>query len=131
MDVQCICDRLIEIAHAGTTISIDELAGAYCPDLPYPKNRAAINRVLSEITFREYASGRPLLPVVVILPEIGYPAMGFFLLARELGLNLYDDERSFYDHELKRVHQHWRMQIPVSRTVPYMKVGANEVRVPA
>jgi hypothetical protein len=38
--------------------------------------------------------------------------MGFFLLARELGMNLYHDERSFFAYELKRIHDYWSRQNP-------------------
>ncbi len=40
--------------------------------------------------------------------------MGFFLLARELGVNTCCDERTFYHHELKRVHEFWKVNNPTS-----------------
>ena len=48
---------------------------------------------------------------MAVQPEIGYPGRGFFLLARELGLNTYCDDRSFFSHELKRVHEYWSKRV--------------------
>ncbi|HEY3344319.1 MAG TPA: hypothetical protein VGJ97_05300 [Anaerolineaceae bacterium] len=73
-----------------------------------PCDRMLIGRVLDEISCNENAQGRPLLSAVAVLPAIGYPEKGFFLLARELGQNTYCDDRSYFAHELKRVHDYWR-----------------------
>jgi hypothetical protein len=124
-----IYDRLIEIAHAGKTITIDELARIYYPDFPFPQNRTEVTRALCEISCQENAAGRPLLSAVVVLPEIPYPTRDFFFLARELGLNMYNDERSFYGHELKRVHAYWRDRIPLKQAMYFLTFRDEEVNV--
>lgn len=129
MKYQNVYDLLVEIAYAGKTISIDEISSQLCPELQSPQNRAEVNRVMVDIACTENAAGRPLLSAVVILPEIGYPAMPFFLLARELGVNRCSDERSFFGHELKRVHDFWKMHIPASMTTHLMTVFGREVRI--
>lgn len=105
-----VFDRLVAIARAERVATYDEIAqtaGASLGNF----NRIKIERVLCEISCNENANGRPLLSAVAVLPEIGYPGKGFFLLARELGINQCCDERSFFHHELKRVHEYWKHSI--------------------
>ncbi|HEX9012319.1 MAG TPA: hypothetical protein VF813_02340 [Anaerolineaceae bacterium] len=101
-------DRLVETAQAGKTLTYSEVARLLSLDASDPYEKMILSRVLDEISCNENAQGRPLLSAVVVMAEIGYPAKGFFLLARELGLNTYCDDRSFFSHELKRVHDYWR-----------------------
>ncbi len=122
LNYQHVYNRLIEVACAGTIISIDEIADYYCPEMQFPHNRNQINQALKAITYTEYSAGRPLLPAVVVLPEIGYPPMGFFLLARELGIILYHDERSFFEYELKRIHTYWAAQNPPQNYLSARKI---------
>jgi hypothetical protein len=128
-DQEYVYNQLIEVAHAGRTVSYCEVAGWLGRDINKPEDRSEIIQILNNIAFQENAAGRPLLTAVVVRPEIGYPGMGFFLLARELGFNSDADERSYYGYELKKVHAYWKKHLPVSHTVPYMKVDQHEVRV--
>lgn len=107
VDLNKLREYLVLAAHAGKTVTYSEIAQLLRLSSDDPEDRMLISRNLDEISCSENARGRPLLSAVVVLPEIGYPAKGFFLLARELGLNLYCDERSFYSHELQRVHDYW------------------------
>jgi hypothetical protein len=111
-------DRLVEVAQSGRIIGRDEVACLLGLDLATPEGRQALGRALDDLAFKENAAGRPLLSAVVVQPEIGYPAKGFFLLARELGLNNSGDDRSFYYFELKRVHSYWRQSQPVPVAIP-------------
>jgi hypothetical protein len=79
-----------------------------CPD-----GRADISRILNTISCQKNAAGRPLLSVVAVKAEIGYPDLGFFLLARALGVNPGYDDRNFFTYELQRVHDFWKEVIPV------------------
>ncbi len=110
--------RLIEVAQSGRTIGRDEVACLLGLDLATAEGRQALGRALDDLAFKENAAGRPLLSAVVVQPEIGYPAKGFFLIARELGLNNSGDDRSFYFFELKRVHSYWKQHQPLPAVIP-------------
>lgn len=122
-------ERLVETACSGRTITYDDLAREIGLDILNCDDRQELVRILEAIAFRENAAGRPLLTAVVVIPEIRYPGKGFFILARELGFNHFDDERSYYHYELKRVYDFWEENVPAFATVPYMQVGKYEVRV--
>jgi hypothetical protein len=111
-EIELLYDRLIESARTGRTISYFEVGAILGLDPTKPSGRVEIGRILAEIACRENADGRPLLSAVVVLPEIGYPGKGFFLLARELGVNNSYDDRSFYYYELKRVYEYWSKKAP-------------------
>lgn len=128
-DQDYVYNQLIEVARSGRTISYGEVASWLGRDINKPEDCAEILRILNNIAYREYAAGRPLLSAVVVRPEIGYPGMGFFLLARELGFNNNADERSYYGYELKKVHTYWKKYLPVSQTVPYVPVDQHKVRM--
>ena len=129
VDHRLVYDRLTAIACARKVISYYALANEYGLDYHSTEHREALSHILSEISLRENAEGRPLLSAVAVYPEIGYPGREFFLLARELGFNNFDDDRSYYYHELKRVHNFWQMNIPATQTFPYMIIGDHEVRI--
>lgn len=102
-----VYEWLVRTAQAERVITITEITGQlglHGKNEPYRE----LDGVLTDISCSENAQGHPLLSAVVVLPGIGYPGMGFFLLARELGVNTCCDERSFFYHELKRVHEFWR-----------------------
>jgi hypothetical protein len=107
VNVNSVYDCLVQTAQAGKTIPYQEIGQLMGLNAETPCDRMVIGRALDEISCNENAQGRPLLSAVVVLAEIGYPGKGFFLLARELGLNTYCDDRSYFAHELKRVHDYW------------------------
>jgi hypothetical protein len=121
---KAVYDRLVQVAQAGKTIAYQEIAQVMGLNAEDPYDRLSIARTLDGISCSENAQGRPLLSAVVVLPEIGYPGKGFFLLARELGLNTYCDDRSYFAHELKRVHEYWKESLPEFSTSVYLAVGA-------
>jgi hypothetical protein len=114
-------NHLIEVARAGKTIGRDEVAGLVGLNISSTSDRQELVRILDNIAYQENAAGRPLLSAIVVLPEIGYPGKAFFLVARELGLNNYGDDRSFYYYELKRVHEYWKNHQPTPSAIPYQK----------
>ncbi len=126
---ELVYDCLVDVAHAGKTISYHDLAENFGLNMTRRQDRKELILILSDICCKESCQGRPLLSAVVVMPEIGYPERGFFVLARELCANPGCDDRSYYDYELKRVHEYWRMHIPAKKTVPYMTVKNREVRV--
>ena len=126
---QMVVDRLIQVAKSGKLIPYSEVAAWMGLDCTQYPDRMKVVQLLDEISYQENAAGRPLLSAVVVVPEIGYPGRAFFLLARELGLNGFGDDRSLYEFELKRVHSYWRNQVTVAQTVPFMTVDKYEVMV--
>jgi hypothetical protein len=126
---QMIYQRLIETACCRKVISYvviaDHLKNNSVESVEFPW----LARILNEIACQENAAGRPLLSAVVVLPEIGYPRREFFMLARELGLNRFEDDRSFYGYELKRVHDYWQAHTHATQTTPYMIANGQEVRI--
>ncbi len=129
MNDRLVYDRLIEVACAGRTISLYEIADLLKLDASKSQDRRKVSYMLNQISYRENSAGRPLLSAVVVLPEIGYPEKGFFLLARELGFNRFGDERSYYLYELKRVHEYWAIHVPEPAAVPYKKAARSRARV--
>ncbi len=127
-----VYDCLVETAQAGKTISYHRVAQLMNLNAEDACDRLVIGRVLDEISCGENAKGRPLISAVVVLPEIGYPGKGFFLLARELGLNTYCDDRSFFAHELRRVHDYWKRSAPEYQPPVYIPAAASNqsARVP-
>ena len=101
-------DHLIDAARAGKTLTYKEIASILQLDVTKLEDRKQIDHLLLDIACRENAEGRPLLSMLVVQPEIGYPWKSIFLLAREIGANNCCDERSFFSYELKRVHQYWK-----------------------
>jgi hypothetical protein len=110
-----VYDRLVQVANEGKRVTYPELAGSIGLNVEYPLDRQCIFRTLNEISCAESLAGRPLISAVVVHPNIGYPEMGFFLLARELGLNLFCDERSFYYHELNKVYEFWKTGFAITK----------------
>lgn len=124
-------DYLVAAAHAEKTVTYREIAQFLRLNSEDPDDRMLMSRSLDDISCNENAKGRPLLSAIVVLPEIGYPGKGFFLLARELGLNLYCDERSFYSHELKRVHDFWsKRMVDYPAAIPVLAPAYSD-RMPA
>ena len=130
LDFKPVYNRLIEVAQMRRTTSYTDVAALLHLDAEIPGDRMEIGRILDEISCNENAQGRPLISAVVVLPEIGYPGKGFFLLARELGLNLYCDERSFFAYELKRVHDYWSSQPIKIHTPVYVGTPHHQPHVP-
>jgi hypothetical protein len=130
VDSKVVYNRLVEIAQAGKTISYHGVAQWMDLNADDPCDRMMIGHVLDEISCGENAQGRPLISAVVVLPEIGYPGKGFFLLARELGLNTYCDDRSFFAHELRRVHDYWKQSVTEYHSVVYLQAAAHSSQLP-
>jgi hypothetical protein len=129
LDRQRVSAYLVNIACARKVISYHALAAQFDLDFGNAAHRSQLTNLLNEISMQENAEGRPLLPAVVVRPETGYPSQGFFLLARELTYNHFGDERSYYYHELQRVHDFWQANIPATQTIPYMFARGYEIRV--
>jgi hypothetical protein len=69
-------------------------------------DHARLDAILAEISTFEHQQGRPLLSAVVLCDGADKTHLGFFTLARELGLN-HDDDVEFFIQELRRVHKYW------------------------
>jgi len=99
---------LKRLAAAGKTTTYAKVAAL----LGLDRRDRAITRILGDISAYEHAHGRPMLSAVVVHKTGGgrqsLPGAGFFILARELGLQAAgQDDQTFFAMELKRVHHHW------------------------
>ncbi len=126
---EIVYNSMVETACTGKTITYGDLAAQAGLDIEDSAGRAELIQIIADIGYGENAAGRPLLTAVVVRPEVPYPGKGFFILARELGFNHFDDERSYYEYELRRVFSFWKQQTPVFRTEHYMYAKGYEVRV--
>ena len=109
-----IYEKLKEIAKSGKTEYYTPIGKLADLDMKNPDHRRKIGQILDAISRHEHKAGRPLLSVVVVAKATEKmpnkrPSKGFFDLARKLGLiQAGDDEHSFFDEELKKVHTAWR-----------------------
>lgn len=97
-----IYEKLKQTAKSGKTIGYHDIA-------PGGMKQPELWKILGEICRHEHKAGRPLLSVIVVTAKSGMPGDGFWELARELGLmQEEEDKNSFFDKELKKVHEQWR-----------------------
>ena len=105
-------DRLREIASAeGKPTTYQPVADLVGLDMDSPADRKRIGEMLGDISRYEHEHGRPLLSAVVVLQdsESKIPGAGFFVLAKELGLQEPGEEDYvFHARELKKVYAQWR-----------------------
>lgn len=84
----------------------------FAPDVLRTNGGVGFNQIntmnlLADISTIEQRLGRPMLSVVVVNSDTCRPGAGFFVLARQLGRGVGDEEQFFLD-ELKRVIDYWR-----------------------
>ncbi len=114
-------DYLVKVAQAGRTTTYAEVTSHLGLNPDEKQDKEQVMHMLLDIACQENAEGRPMLSIVVVMPEIGYPGNSFFLLARELGANSCCDDRSFFSYELRRVHSYWRKPV---REYQYQSIRA-------
>jgi len=105
-------EHLIDLAHAGKTVTYQDLAIA-CGlklDLSLELHRARIGEILGDISVYEYNAGRPLLSVVAVLAETKLPSDGFYRLAEQLGFGTVKRLKQdlFGEMEMGRCFEFWR-----------------------
>jgi hypothetical protein len=108
-----IYEELKQVARAQTVAYYGQIAPLADLDMDRADHRAELGRILGEISRHEHSLGRPMLSAVVVHAPGGedslQPGKGFFELARELGVQPPDDDDdTFYQNELRRVHAAWR-----------------------
>ncbi len=97
--------ELVRVAKARRTITYGELAEKL--HLGIARNTA---HYLNEVGEIEIANGRPLLTAVVGSKEKRMSGEGFFALARQNRLSNNTDRRTFWENELRKVHDYWSQQ---------------------
>ena len=96
---------LIEVARKRRFMFYGELAPSLNLDMNLDNNRVEIGRILGEISTYEHQQGRPLLTAIVVHKRDNRPGVGFFNLARELGLYCPgDNQEAFWTKEVNRVY---------------------------
>jgi hypothetical protein len=109
-----IYNFLVEVASRRDCTTYTELARMAGFDASQAVDHAKLDAILAEISTFEHQQGRPLLSAVVLCDDANKTHLGFFTLARELGLN-HDDDVEFFIQELRRVHNYWSA---ASKTAP-------------
>ncbi|CAA9539889.1 MAG: hypothetical protein AVDCRST_MAG59-745 [uncultured Thermomicrobiales bacterium] len=99
--------ELVETARNGCTETYGELGRIVGLRMGNPRHRELIGGLLDEIDRMEHAAGRPQLAAVVVRKKEGYPGRGFFVIARQLGLQTGEDDRAYWRETLRRVHDEW------------------------
>jgi hypothetical protein len=104
---EILYQKLIEAAKSRQTITYGEVLSMFNMNTSSPAHRSMMGWMLAEISKHETAEGRPMLSVLVVLPDTGIPDVDTFALASELGLHKSGDDQGFFEGELKRVFAYW------------------------
>ena len=98
-----IYHKLIDVARAGEIISYNDIG-----KIRNLRGRSReLFQVLDYINRYEHQQGHPMLSAVVISTVKNLPGMGFFKLARNLGVYQESSNLLFWVNELHRVHDFW------------------------
>ena len=101
-------ELLKQVARAGDWIHYGDVAPVVGVDLTQADERNRLSELLGDVSRHEYAAGRPLLSVVVVLKDASpRPGPGFFKLARELAVHNDSDDVRFFATHLRAVHEEW------------------------
>ncbi len=103
------CHALVQRALSGETIFYSELT----PKITAihlvtggDKDRAALGKMLGQISRRTHAQGIGMLSAFVVLKETNRPANRFFALAKELGYR-FDDRDKFWLQQMTELTNHY------------------------
>ena len=105
---QAIYEQLVRVAERGGTTYYSDIAPLAGVDMGCAVDRNRLFQILDGISRSEHSEGRPLLSAVVVRWAEKTPGIGFFTLARELGMHGGGDDAQYWAEELGRVHQQWR-----------------------
>lgn len=107
-----IYEELKRVAAAQTVTYYGQIAPMAALDMTRADHRKEMGQILCDISTHEHSQGRPMLSAVVVHAPGetagGIPGLGFFELARELGVQGGEDNVTFFARELMRVHEAWR-----------------------
>ncbi len=106
-------EYLKQVARAEGTVTYTEIAQMLGLNMQSQSDRNELGRVLGAISTYEYLHERPLLSVVTVFTNEGFPSNGFFTLAKDVGKFLGStemDKLTFFATELKAAHQFWKHQ---------------------
>lgn len=117
---QVIYNKLVEVAEAHNKITYDKIASLegvernlandeHCKELWGILTRISIH------TFK-YEPGKPLLSAVVVQDEgngrLGLPGLGFFEMAKQLGIYNGPNFKQFFSEQLQKVYDRWAIEKP-------------------
>lgn len=108
-----VYEFLKQVAREETTVTYTEIAQMLGLNMQSQLDRNELGQVLGVISTYEYSHGRPLLSVVTVFTNEGFPSNGFFNLAKELGKfsgSTEMEKLTFFANELKAAHQYWKHQ---------------------
>lgn len=100
--------KLCEVAARRATVTYQEVANLVGLDMANPAHRNEIAELLGVVSSYEHKHGRPLLSVVVVLADSGWPGQGFFDLGKACRrMRADEDNLAFFARELRAVHDQW------------------------
>jgi hypothetical protein len=105
-----IYKALIQVARKQTVIHYSDLAMQLGLNMDLPQDRVKIGQILDDINFNEHSNERPLISAVVVHKGSLRPGEGFFKMAKDWNIFKGNDSDFFYIQELRKVHDHWRVQ---------------------
>jgi hypothetical protein len=108
---QRIYERLKEVARAKELTTYKEIAEMV--GLDWRKNYGKCRQIfpiLGAISTSEVQQGHPMLSAVAVRQDKRIPGLGFFTLARDLGVYSGDNDLAFWNRELNEVHNYWQSQ---------------------
>lgn len=91
---------LIDRAKSGQPISYSQLA-KQIQAIQLDPHSFAMAELLGEISADDYEAGRGMLSALAVRKGDGFPAVGFFNLAEELGLDVSDREKIWVEQYKK------------------------------
>lgn len=103
-------EALIRSARAESPVYYSDLTAqinAIHLDLDTEKDRAALGRLLGEISTESDAEGKGMLSALAVSKDAYTPTYGFFNLAKELGYDV-DDKTEFWIAQYNKVITTWR-----------------------
>ena len=101
---------MIRSARAEQPVYYSDLAAqisAIRLDLGTEKDRAALGRLLGEISKETDEEGKGMLSAMAVSKDAFMPTYGFFNLAKELGYEV-DDKTEFWIEQYNKVIASWR-----------------------
>lgn len=108
---QNVYEYLKQVARDEHTVTYSEIAQILGLNMQSQLDRNELGEVLGAISTYEFSQGRPLLSVVTVFTNEGFPSNGFFNLAKDLGKfagSTEMDKLTFFATELKAAHQYWK-----------------------
>ena len=106
-DYETIRNKLIDTARKKICITYSEVGSLINLDMNESLDRNKLAYIIGEISKAEHNEGRPMLSALVVHKDNKICGVGFFKLAKELGLHTYKEDIEFLGKECKKLYEYW------------------------